>query len=295
MSEEIATTKEEQQTTSLIINDQVTFNMPTVTKDVINPVAVAKVNAGLPEMDAKTRQFDRNNSQTTLSMMSITMLNGHSPMRMMRQTMAETEKRKMALAEAQVSHAKARKQIDKLHDMLEKDPDDEVLQARLRLALVSITSLESKINGSFKDIATLIDTYEAIKAKNGIDDWDEESYEREEKRHHVRRSFELMYRNLMDGGRASTSTIEYMQQYGVHPQVGHAEVSGYIASVNQRIANHQLLHSNDLEEFLDKMADKYYKNADKTTERIFGKADILNTGYMNLLPKKEETEETKEE
>jgi len=295
MSEEIATTKEEQQTTSLIINDQVTFNMPTVTKDVINPVAVAKVNEGLPEMDAKTRQFDRNNSQTTLSMMSITMLNGHSPMRMMRQTMAETEKRKMALAEAQVSHAKARKQIDKLHDMLEKDPDDEVLQARLRLALVSITSLESKINGSFKDIATLIDTYEAIKAKNGIDDWDEESYEREEKRHHVRRSFELMYRNLMDGGRASTSTIEYMQQYGVHPQVGHAEVSGYIASVNQRIANHQLLHSNDLEEFLDKMADKYYKNADKTTERIFGKTDILNTGYMNLLPKKEETEETKEE
>ena len=295
MSEEIATAKEEQQTTSLIINDQVTFNMPTVTKDVINPVAVAKVNAGLPEMDAKTRQFDRNNSQTTLSMMSITMLNGHSPMRMMRQTMAETEKRKMALAEAQVSHAKARKQIDKLHDMLEKDPDDEVLQARLRLALVSITSLESKINGSFKDIATLIDTYEAIKEKNGIDDWDEESYEREEKRNHVRRSFELMYRNLMDGGRASTSTIEYMQQYGVHPQVGHAEVSGYIASVNQRIANHQLLHSNDLEEFLDKMADKYYKNADKTTERIFGKADILNTGYMNLLPKKEETEETKEE
>ncbi len=173
--------------------------------------------------------------------------------------------------------------------------DDEVLQARLRLALVSITSLESKINGSFKDIATLIDTYEAIKEKNGIDDWDEESYEREEKRHHVRRSFELMYRNLMDGGRASTSTIEYMQQYGVHPQVGHAEVSGYIASVNQRIANHQLLHSNDLEEFLDKMADKYYKNADKTTERIFGKTDILNTGYMNLLPKQEETEETKEE
>jgi len=43
------------------------------------------------------------------------------------------------------------------------------------------------------------------------------------------------------------------------------------------------------------MADKYYKNADKTTERIFGKTDILNTGYMNLLPKKEETEETKEE
>ena len=44
-------------------------------------------------------------------------------------------------------------------------------------------------------------------------DWSEEEFEESEKRHHVRRGFELMYRNLMDGGRASTATIEYMQQY----------------------------------------------------------------------------------
>ena len=152
--------------------------------------------------------------------------------------------------------------------------------------------MESKINGSFKDIATLIDTYEAIKAKNNIDEWDEESYEREEKRHHVRRGFELMYRNLMDGGRASTATIEYMQQYGIHPQIGLQEVSAYINKVNQEIANHKILHSNHLEDFLDSLADKYYKNADATTERIYGKTDIFNVDYMNRLEKpKEETEE----
>lgn len=290
MSDEIVT-KEEQNTTSVVINDRVTFSMPTVTKDAINPVAVAKVNAGLPEMDAKTRQFDRNNSQTTLSMMSITMLNGQSPMRMMRQCMAETEKRKLALAEAQVSHAKKRKEIEKLQERLLEDPDDEILQAKLRLAFVSITTMESKINGSFKDIATLIDTYESIKAKHNIDEWDEESFEKEEKKHHVRRSFELMYRNLMDGGRAATSTIEYMQQYGVHPQVAMTEVSSYIAYVNQQIKNHRILHSNDLEDFLDQMAKKYYKNADETTERIYGKKDVYNTDYMNLLPKTEQKEE----
>lgn len=291
MSEELAKLAEKTESTSIVVNDRVTFNMPTVTKGVINPVAVAKVNEGLPELEEKTRAFDRNNSQTTLSMMSITMLNGHSPMRMMRQCMAEAEKRKMALAEAQVSHAKKLKEIEKLQAKLEEDPDDEITEAKLRLAFVSITTMESKINGSFKDIATLIDTYEAIKAKNNIDEWDEESFEREEKRHHVRRGFELMYRNLMDGGRASTATIEYMQQYGVHPQVAMTEVSGYIQYVNQQIKNHKLLHSNDLEEFLDKMADKYYKNADETTERIYGKKDVYNTSYMNLLAKPEETEE----
>ena len=212
-------------------------------------------------------------------------------MRMMRQVMAEAEKRKMALAEAQVNHAKKRKEIDKLEKLLEADPDDPVLEAKLRLAFVSISSLESKINGSFKDIATLIDSYNAIKEKNGIDDWDEEAFEREEKRHHVRRGFELMYRNLMDGGRASTATIEYMQQYGIHPQAGLTEVQGYIAHTANKIKRGEIPHSNELEEFLDQMADKYYKNADATTERIYGKTEIFNTEYMNLLENKNTAEE----
>ena len=299
MSEEDKSTQlsaETQQTTQIVnAENVVTFNMPTVTKDVINSSAVAKVNAGLPEIEAKTRFFDRNNSQTTLSMMSITMLNGQSPMRMMRQVMAEVEKRKMALAEAQVSHAKQLKKIERLQEQADADPDDHVLQAQLRLAFVSISTLESKINGSFKDIATLIDSYESLKEKHGVDDWDEEDFEREEKRHHVRRGFELMYRNLMDGGRASTATIEYMQQYGVHPQVGLTEVSGYIKFVNDGIAKGNIPHSNHLEEFLDEMADKYFKFADETTDRIYGKKDVFNTEYMNLLPKQEATEESTEE
>lgn len=283
--------QETPKSSALSVMDTVTFNLPTVTKNSINQIAVKKVNDYLPELEEKTRSFDRNNSQTTLSMMSITMLNGQSPMRMMRQVMAEAEKRKMALAEAQVNHAKKRKEIDKLEKLLEADPDDPVLEAKLRLAFVSISSLESKINGSFKDIATLIDSYNAIKEKNGIDDWDEEAFEREEKRHHVRRGFELMYRNLMDGGRASTATIEYMQQYGIHPQAGLTEVQGYIAHTANKIKRGEIPHSNELEEFLDQMADKYYKNADATTERIYGKTEIFNTEYMNLLENKNTAEE----
>ena len=278
--------KEKQVTQIVNENNQVTFNMPTLTKDAINKNAVAKVNAGLPELEEKTRFFDRNNSRSTLSMMSITMLNGQSPMRMMRQVMAEAEKRKMALADAQVGHAKKLKKIEKLQAQVDEDPTDNVLQAKLRLELVSINMLESKINGSFKDIAVLIDSYEAIKEKNNIDDWDEEQFEASEKKHHVRRAFELMYRNLMDGGRASTATIEYMQQYGIHPQVGLAEVQAYMNSVTDRMNKGLLLHSNDLEDFLDVIADKYVTNADATTERIYGKTDINNTDYMKLLDKK---------
>ena len=273
--------------TELKATDPITFGITPVSKSKINPQAVALVNEFLPELDEKTKFFDRNNSQSTLSMMSLTMLNGHSPHRLLRQVLAETEKRKMALAEAQVGHAKALEKIQKLQDKLFLDPDDNVLNAKLRAAFVSIEMMESKINGSFKDIATLITAYNNMKENFGIEDWSEEEFEDSEKKHHVRRGFELMYRNLLDGGRASTSTIEYMQQYGVHPQVGFVEVQGYIAVVNELISKQQIPHSNHLEEFLDAMADKYYKESDKTTQRIFGKENITNSEIMSLMDKKD--------
>ena len=273
--------------TELKATDPITFGITPVSKSKINPQAVALVNEFLPELDEKTKFFDRNNSQSTLSMMSLTMLNGHSPLRMLRQVLAETEKRKMALAEAQVSHAQALKKIDKLQEKVFLEPDNKIAQAKLRAAFVGIESMESKINGSFKDIATLITAYNNMKENFGVEDWTEEEFEDSEKKHHVRRGFELMYRNLLDGGRASTSTIEYMQQYGVHPQVGFVEVQGYIAVVNELISKQQIPHSNHLEEFLDAMADKYYKESDKTTQRIFGKENITNSEIMSLMDKKD--------
>ena len=77
-----------------VVTTRVAFDLPAVQENKINSAAVAKVNEFLPEIEEKTRAFDRNNSQTTLGLMTLTMLNGQSPMRMMRQVMAEIEKRK---------------------------------------------------------------------------------------------------------------------------------------------------------------------------------------------------------
>ena len=241
----------------------------------INAHAVEKVNRYLPELDEKTKAFDRKNSQTTLAMMTLTMMTGQSPYRMMRQIMAEVEKRKGALAEAQVNHAKHLKEIERL-----EDSDDPLLQAKYRQKCVGLSSMEQKINGSFKDIATLIDAYNNIKEANGIDEWDEVAFEKEEKKHHVRRAFELMYRNLFNTGRSSESTVEYCQQFGLHPQVCMTEVQGYLQYTAERIQNQDYPHANDLEEFLDEMAEKYHTNPDKTSERLFGKADFATDDYM---------------
>ena len=243
----------------------------------INEAAVEKVSQYLPELDQKTKAFGSQNTQTTITMMTLTMLGGQSTYRMLRQILAEVEKRKGALSESQVTHAKFVREIEKLEDQT----DDPVQAARYRKTCVSITTLEGKINGSFADIATLIDAYNNIKETRGIsDEWDEVAFESAEKKHHVRRCFEMMYRNMLDGGRISTSTIEYMQQFGVHPQVCEKEARGYIAFTEDRIAQGEIPHANDLEEFLDEMGEKYWKGADKTSERLFGKKDFTNKDFM---------------
>ena len=44
-----------------------------IPSDNINSYAVEKVNKYLPELEEKTKAFDRKNSQTTLGLMSLTM------------------------------------------------------------------------------------------------------------------------------------------------------------------------------------------------------------------------------
>lgn len=259
------------------ITTTVAFQLPVTSN--VNKAAVETVSKKLPELEAKTKAFDRSNSQSTLQMMSLTMLNGQSPMRMLRQVLAEVERRKMALAEAQLSHAKLLAEIDALRSQ-ESTP---VVEAELRLKNISLDMLESKVNGAFKDIASLCDAYDGIKEKHGIVDWDEATFEAEEKRHHVRRGFELLYRNLLEYGRAKEATIEYLQQYGVHVQVALAEVSGYINYVNEQVKSKNLLSAADMEKFFDDMADKYAKLADEASERMFGKVEMANTDYMLRL------------
>jgi hypothetical protein len=202
------------------------------------------------------------------------MLSGQSPMRMMRQVMAEIEKRQGALYEAQYNVAKSKSKLEKLLDR--KDDLNRVEQATVIKLQHSITMTENKANGSLKDIAILMDSYDSIKKNNDIDNWSEEDFEQEEKAHHTRRGFELLYRNLIEYGRGKEATLEYLQQYGVHVQLAIAEVTGYITLVNKLVASGDKITSLHLE-------DKYSKNADEVSKRLFGKSDITNKEYMTLI------------
>lgn len=207
----------------------------------------------LPEISRKTKVFNRTNSQSTLNMMTLTMLNGVSPMRQLKQILAEIEKRESALADSQIRYIK----LIECKDLFESDDSEKLRQAKQRLNDYNISMLESKISGSIKDLSTLINTYERLIKKHGIENWSEYDFELAENKHHIRRGFELLYRNLMEFGRPKDSSLEYLQQYGVHPQKARLEVMNYIQKVEHMLEENEELNSVDLEEFLNEMSEKY--------------------------------------
>ena len=255
-----------------------------------NKALVERVKQALPAIDRHTRIFDRQNSQTTIQLMTLTMLGGSSPLRMLRQVTAEVEKRKNALYEAQHTVATKQEEIDVLE---EKEDLTAAEKAEVIKLKHDVSQINNKANGSLKDIATLADAYDNIMSNNNIEDWTEEDFENEEKGHHVRRGFEMLYRNLVEYSRAKEATLEYMQQYGVHAQIAIAEVSGYINLVTGLIKNKEVLDASHLENFLDKMKDKYVNNADKISNRLFGRDGIINKAYMEKMDKRNKDEAAK--
>ena len=138
-----------------------------------------------------------------------------------------------------------------------------------------------------KAMAQLLDYKTRDEDKNFVkiekEDIEEAMFEAEEKRHHIRRGFEHLYRSMVQSGVSSEGPTEYLMQYGVHPQQATLEVMGYIKHTEQRIIKGERLKGSDCEDFLDKMADRYLDCADDVSERIFGKTETTNTDYMRLL------------
>jgi len=260
-------------------NEVQKISLPVLKGESMPQKALELVNNRLPEISKKTEAFNRSNSQTSLSMMTLTMMNGQSPMRQIRQILAEIEKRYGALSEAQVNYAKLESKIANFVGT------DTVADAEYRKLNYDLRYLENKVSGSVKDLATLIQAYDNLVSNYGIEQWSEEDYERAEAKHHVRRGFELLYQNLIGSTTPSISSVEYLHQFGVHIQVAVTEVRGYIIYVEEMISKGEIPSSSHFENFLDEMADKYEHCVKEASKRMFGSEDICNADFMTSWKK----------
>ena len=234
---------------------------------------IQKICDRSPELNRAKRVFGRRNSQTTSTLMTMTML-ADSPYRQMKQCLSQIDHKRDALIEA---HFKLKKNKVKI-ERWEKSGDAlDAIEAEEARSYT--TNIRSAAENAMKEIGMYQDIYDQIRTTHNIPiDWDEEDYEKTEIDNALRMSFRQAIQNVMSSGRVAVSTVEYWEQFGVHPMVGEKLTKDYLESVAFEIQENKLPSVVSMHKFLDNMVETFKDEHKHSLTRI-GVDAIINHQY----------------
>ena len=197
-----------------------------------------------------------------------------SPYRQMKQCLAQIDNKRNALIEV---HFKAKKNKVKI-ERWEKSGD--ALDAvEAEEARSQVEQMRSSAENAMKEIGMYQDIYDQIRTSHNIPlDWDEEDYEKTEIDNALRMSFRQAIQNLMSSGRIAISTVEYWEQFGVHPMVGEKLTRDYLASVDAELKENKLPSVVSMHKFLDQMVETFRDEHKHSLTRL-GVDAIINHQY----------------
>ena len=241
---------------------------------VIDSKKLAKISQRMVEIDRANLTVGKKNTQTTSSLMTLTMM-CDAPYRRLRQVLAQIEKTRNALEE---NVFELRKKKVKLRRLRESDDDLDMIEADQ----IEHGMLRGKIylEGALKELAMYQETYDEIKRTHNIpDDWDELNLEQEEIANHIRMAFRNGVRNIMTGGSLGNGTLEYLEQFGIHPITAHKMIMSYMESTQKLIDEGRAPTVDHLYEFLDTCADTF-QDAHKAVMKRIGIEELIKDEYL---------------
>jgi len=242
----------------------------------IDDKALAEINEWMPVVNSKVNAFNKQNSQTTLSLMTLNMIDS-GPYRVLRQILAQVEKKRGALKENLYNIEKKKIQYAEYNERDDLTPLEDL---EMRKIACDIIDSKSHIEQALKELGSLKRRYEEICKNKGIpEDWDEQDFEDEEIEHHIKSIFRNAIRDKMQGG-CNMGTQEYMEQFGLNPIVAYACVDSYLAETRKIINDTgQGPDINSLYQFYDNMFNLFKNEYKKAAARI-GLDNITQADFL---------------
>jgi hypothetical protein len=235
---------------------------------------LALISERMVEINRATQAVDRKNTQTTSTLMSLTMLND-SPYRRLRQVLAQISRKKSAVEDSYF-----RLKEDKIKAKQFRERGDELSIARGERLEYGIQQSTRGIEQALKEIGFFQEIYNEIMVSHNIpENWDEEDSEQEEIEAHLKMAFRHSIRDIMAHGRLGMGTLEYLEQYGVHPQTAQRLVQQYISDNDQSIGTGQAPTVDNLYNFLDQMCEQF-KDAHLAVIRRIGVKGIIKNEWL---------------
>ena len=231
---------------------------------------LTNINSSLPAIKKSSGNFYKSHSQFMGVMLDVTAI---TPIRSVKHTLAELDKTRMALEEAQLKMMKKdielRKKERELEDGKYNDQfERETLETEILEIKVNMSNIQNSISGAIRKMNFFTNQYKSILKKLGKDDITEEEYEKEESNYHVM----TCKKQALNAARARGGVIDegnliYLFDMGINSAQAQAEIYSYLRMENDLMSKGQAPTHEMTMQWLEACADKFSGDAEKFAER----------------------------
>jgi hypothetical protein len=231
---------------------------------------LTNINATLPAIKQSSSNFYKSHSQFMGVMLDVTAI---TPIRSVKHTLAELDKTRMALEEAQLKMMKKdielRQKEKKLNDGDYKDElERELLETEILEVKVNMNNIQNSVSGAIRKMNFFTNQYKSILKKLGKDDITEEEYEKEESRYHVMTCLkQALNAARARGGVIDEGNLIYLFDMGINSAQAQAEIYAYLKMENTLMEQGKAPTHEMTMQWLEACADKFSGDAEKFAER----------------------------
>ena len=248
---------------------------------------LTNINTSLPAIKKSSSNFYKSHSQFMGVMLDVTAI---TPIRSVKHTLAELDKTRMALEEAQLKMMKKdielRQKEKKLADGEYKDQfERELLETEILEVKVNMNNIQNSVSGAIRKMNFFTNQYKSILKKLGKDDITEEEYEKEESRYHVMTCMkQALNAARARGGVIDEGNLIYLFDMGINSAQAQAEIYAYLKMENKLMDENKAPTHEMTMQWLEACADKFSGESVKFAERRGFKLydeDSLNTKLLD--------------
>ena len=231
---------------------------------------LTNINATLPAIKQSSSNFYKSHSQFMGVMLDVTAI---TPIRSVKHTLAELDKTRMALEEAQLKMMKKdielRQKEKKLNNGDFKDDlERELLETEILEVKVNMNNIQNSVSGAIRKMNFFTNQYKSILKKLGKDDITEEEYEKEESRYHVMTCLkQALNAARARGGVIDEGNLIYLFDMGINSAQAQAEIYAYLKMENTLMEQGKAPTHEMTMTWLEACADKFSGDAEKFAER----------------------------
>ena len=248
---------------------------------------LTNINTTLPAIQQSSSNFYKSHSQFMGVMLDVTAI---TPIRSVKHTLAELDKTRMALEEAQLKMMKKdielRQKEKKMADGDYKDEfERELLDTEILEIKVNMNNIQNSVSGAIRKMNFFTNQYKSILKKLGKDDITEEEYEKEESRYHVMTCMkQALNAARARGGVIDEGNLIYLFDMGINSAQAQAEIYAYLEMENKLMKEGKAPTHEMTMQWLEACADKFSGDAEKFAERRGFKLydeESLNTKFID--------------